>query len=708
LSSETHRYTPVELDTLWHSLGVVDALGQTVGLTLMPPEDRPGPSLDMHMSALSLSGCDVELIKPIAQGGMAEVFLAKQRGMEREVAVKRLKPSVDSLASRAGLLREARLTGQLEHPNVIPVHTLGAAADGGPMLVMKHIDGITWRQFIDAPDARADALTGDTPFAKHLDVLMQVAKAVHYAHSRGVVHRDIKPENVMIGRFGDVYLLDWGIAVRLDPAPQIRLDGIAGTPGYMAPEMVGTADMPISPLTDVFLMGAVLHELITGKPPNNAQTVHQALHQAYRAAPPKFGPDVSTDLASICWRAMAREPSERFADAETFRQALLTHLSNRESAVIAHEAQRRLMRLRRAVKAEAPDPAEVYRAYGAARFGFEQALRRWPDNLNASRGQQHTLECMIEFALDQGHPDTAEALTTELGTRNPRLEARIAVGFRRQAAHTQELLTLRALEHQSDPEIGARTRSRVALSLGAVLGVLAMVGGEVVRRYLPAGVEPIHYLPHGLLLFLITAGFLFANRRVLTQTQHNQRIGQMTLLMMGGGAVVFRAVVVLAGLPIAKMLPLELVLYAVAIAMMGFATHRRLALAALPALLGAGAMIVWPHWSFEIAGATVFTALAVMAAVWQREAGQTLDDRPSPRSSGVIAPAPAHRRALTADGMPALTVDGMRALSMRDTAHGATRRPRQTAERAALTRSTAPPSSDPPSTPPSQRPPASS
>lgn len=688
MSSETHRYTPVELDTLWRSLGVVDAFGQTVGMTITPPEGQPGSSLDTHLQALPAGNANVDLIKPIAKGGMAEVHLAKQRGLEREVAIKRLKPAVDSPSSRARLLKEARLTGQLEHPNVIPVHTLSVTDDGGPMLVMKHIDGITWRQFIDAPDARADALSGDTPFAKHLDVLMQVAKAVHYAHSRGVVHRDIKPENVMIGRFGDVYLLDWGIAVRMGPAPKVRSQGIAGTPGYMAPEMVGTANMRISPLTDVFLMGAVLHELITGKPPNDAQTVHQALHQAYRAEPPRFGPEVSTDLASICWRAMAREPSERFADAEEFRQALRTHLANRDSAIIAREAHTRLVRLRRAVKADEPDPAEVYRAYGAARFGFEQALRRWPDNLDATRGQQHTTECMIEFSLDQGHPGTAEALATELGIRNPRLDARIAAGFRRQAARTRELATLRALEHDIDPEVGARTRSRVAFRLGAVLGALALVGGEVARRFLPAGVQAIHYLPHGLLLFLITAGFLFANRRVLLQTQHNQRISQMTLLMMGGG-VVFRTLVVLLELPIIKMLPLEFVLYALAIAMMGFATHRRLALAALPPLLGACAMIVSPAWSFEIAGATVFAALAAMAAVWERDAGVNFDDGPPRRPSGAI---PARQRT------PTLT--GRESLALREATQGATQRPRETAEHAAINPSTRPPADPPPRTPP--------
>ena len=638
MSSETHRYTPIELDKLWHSLGVVDALGQTVGLTIVPPEARPGQSLDLHLSDLARSHAgDVELLEPIGTGGMAEVFLARQRGMQREVAVKRLKAAVDSPASRARLLREARLTGQLEHPNVVPVHALGVTDDGGPMLVMKHIDGITWRAFIDAPDARADALAGDTPFAKHLDVLMQVAKAVHYAHRRGVVHRDIKPENVMIGRFGDVYLLDWGIAERLGERTQTRTQSVAGTPGYMAPEMVGTGGMRISPRTDVFLMGAVLHELITGKPPNTGKTVHQALHQAYRADPPTYGPDVSTDLASICWRAMAREPAERFDDAEAFRQALIAHLSNRESAAIAAEAARRLERLREAAQAEQPEPALVYRAYGAARFGFEQALRRWPDNQDASRGLQQTLECMIEFALDQGQPDTAEALATELEMLSPRLVARIAAGHRREAARTQELASLRALEHEIDPEVGARARSRVALTLGAVFGALAMGAGAFVRRFLPDGIGPIHYLLHGILLFVITAVFLFSKRRALLETRHNQRISQMTLLMIGGG-VVFRALVVFAGLPVMPMLPLEFVLYGLAIAMMGLATRRRLALAALPTVLGAVAMVLSPKWAFEIAGATVFAALAAMAAVWQRDVGDDLDAVLPRRPSGVVPP----------------------------------------------------------------------
>ena len=227
---------------------------------------------------------------------VAELTGKVKSTLERKFGEVALKAEVSNPRTRARLLKEARLTGALEHPHIIPVHIIARTAEGEPLLVMKRIEGISWRHFIEAPDERADAFAGETALEKLLEVLMQVAKAVHYAHTRGVVHRDLKPENVMIGRFGEVYLLDWGIAVRLDEG-EVREEQVAGTPGYLAPEMAGGASHPITPRTDVYLLGAVLHELLTGEPPHQAPTMQAALFKAWRSQPAVYGPDIPADLA---------------------------------------------------------------------------------------------------------------------------------------------------------------------------------------------------------------------------------------------------------------------------------------------------------------------------------------------------------------------------------------------------------------------------
>ena len=141
------------------------------------------------------------------------------------------------------LLREAVITGALEHPNIVPVHMLGRDEDGHPVLVMKRIQGQLWSE-----------LLGKASLDRHLEILKDICNALHYAHSRGVVHLDLKTQNVLIGEFGEVSLLDWGIARRLsDPAPGVML----GTPAYMASEMV--SGEKLTPLTDVYLLGSTLH-----------------------------------------------------------------------------------------------------------------------------------------------------------------------------------------------------------------------------------------------------------------------------------------------------------------------------------------------------------------------------------------------------------------------------------------------------------------
>ncbi len=193
----------------------------------------------------------------LGQGGMGVVRSGKQTALDRDVAIKTLRPDHRSGGEALKLLQEGWVTGTLEHPNIVPVHDLGLDGDGAPVIVLKRIDGIDWSRLM------RDGGEVERRFGAHdllewnLRVLLQVARAIEFAHSRALVHRDLKPENVMVGEFGEVYVLDWGIAVSLRP-DETRLPraeaavGIAGTPADMAPEMLG-GEAP-STRTDIYLL----------------------------------------------------------------------------------------------------------------------------------------------------------------------------------------------------------------------------------------------------------------------------------------------------------------------------------------------------------------------------------------------------------------------------------------------------------------------
>jgi serine/threonine-protein kinase len=214
----------------------------------------------------------------VGQGGMGAVWVAFQRSLEREVAVKVPRIGGDPLTTNA-LLKEARVAGNLEHPHIVPIHVLGVDSDGCPVLVMKRIEGQTLATLIEQEDHPAWPTLverhGDRDGAL-LEVLMRVADALQFAHTKGIVHRDVKPENVMVGLFGEVYLLDWGIAHRIgQPTTEI-----VGTPGFLAPEMLDPALGPVDARTDVYLLGATLHAALT----NTQRHVGSTLAEVFDAA----------------------------------------------------------------------------------------------------------------------------------------------------------------------------------------------------------------------------------------------------------------------------------------------------------------------------------------------------------------------------------------------------------------------------------------
>ncbi len=238
-----------------------------------------------------------EVEHEIARGGMGMVLAARDPKLGRDVAIKVLLPGSGSDDAARRFVQESKITARLPHPGIPPVYELGTFPDGNPFLVMKLVRGCT----LAAELARADRTT-DLP--RFLQIFEQVAQAVGFAHSQSLIHRDLKPANVMVGAFGEVQVMDWGLAKEVwEPGSGTRTAGPAaewggagvrgagdpvrtetglalGTPAYMAPEQA--RGECLGPPTDVFALGGILCAVLTGRPPFEGDTVHDTIRRAAR------------------------------------------------------------------------------------------------------------------------------------------------------------------------------------------------------------------------------------------------------------------------------------------------------------------------------------------------------------------------------------------------------------------------------------------
>ena len=283
-------------------------------------EELEGPTrVAADLSNLSLA---LDVQERVGRGGMADVRAATQKALRRSVALNSLRADQVTPENARQLLQEARIQGALEHPAVLPVYMLASDGGGNPVIVMRHINGKLWRDYVDEHGNRKipEGIRRD-PLEYHVGVLMQVCSAVHVAHQRGVLHRDLKLRNVMIGSLGEPYLIDWGLACSLEPESDLDLpwvrseEKLRGTPGYMSPEMAAVEPEKMGPRTDVYLLGGCLHAVLTGWPRHGGRTVIEQLASAYSSRPVDFPPHVPPGLAAIVNIATARAPEDRYATA---------------------------------------------------------------------------------------------------------------------------------------------------------------------------------------------------------------------------------------------------------------------------------------------------------------------------------------------------------------------------------------------------------
>jgi serine/threonine-protein kinase len=457
--------------------------GATLGAPLASTDDG-AVSLPWLPLAGESDAPSLELGPPLGQGGVGVVLEGVQLGLGRAVAVKCPRADRDDARTAAILVREARIAGGLEHPNILPVHALGRDVGGRPLVVMPRVTGRTWHALIgQANHPLWGPFDGDL-LERNLRVLMGVCRAVQFAHEGGVAHRDLKPENVMIGEFGQVLLVDWGLAVRLEEAPHTT--AVVGTPGYMAPEMFELG-APVDARTDVYLLGAILHEVLTGHRRHPGSTLDAVAAHTRASADFAYGPEVPAPLAEVANRACALRPEVRFATAEGLRQAIAAFLVHRESLALTTRAERELAQLIDETEAEAREAR-----FGACRFGFGEALRMWPENPRARAGLGQAVALLIERELERGAPDAARRLMAELPEPRPDLAAAIEAALARSQGDRARLATLEAEARARDPRVQSVWRT-VQLATVWVFFVVGPIVAGFARRQgvLPAEPPPL-------------------------------------------------------------------------------------------------------------------------------------------------------------------------------------------------------------------------
>lgn len=282
-----------------------------------------------------------QIVRPHAQGGIGEVFVAQDGELRRKVALKRIRDRfIDDEESRLRFLREAEITGHLEHPGIVPIYGLGLDETGRPYYAMRFIEGETLR------DAVRRHYASDLPddvrrieLRKLLRCFLDVCNALDYAHSRGVIHRDLKPANIMLGKHGETLVVDWGLAKSVSQSEttpngeageepealssaepmQTQLGAAMGTPQFMSPEQAAGRHDQLTAATDIYSLGAILYHIITGRAPIVGESVTERLAnvQAGKIEPPRtVHRDAPAPLASICMAALALRPEDRYPSAK--------------------------------------------------------------------------------------------------------------------------------------------------------------------------------------------------------------------------------------------------------------------------------------------------------------------------------------------------------------------------------------------------------
>lgn len=369
---------------------------------------------------------DFKLVKVLGEGGMGVVYVAKQQSLGREVVFKTLKPMPDAQASKLKasgtfnsvikhrtdmFLSEAVVTADLFHPNIVPIYELAEAPDGSLFYTMKWVRGDGWHKRIK-----------EMTLEENLEVLMKVSDAMAFAHSRHIVNRDLKPENVMLGGYGETIVLDWGLALPFGEGkgrlPLATTAGLgSGTPAYMPPELITGPLNKIGPACDIYLLGAMLFEAVTGLPPHDfaASQSKTASAGAKMAEIRRIVVDNiiretehSGELIDIAKKAMATKAEDRYPNVVEFQNAIREYQKHAASRTLVERAKEFTTvsaPVTTETKPAADAPSIGYSNYQNALALYNESLREWPGNQSAREGLTETQLHFAKLALTKGDYD---------------------------------------------------------------------------------------------------------------------------------------------------------------------------------------------------------------------------------------------------------------------------------------------------------------
>ena len=304
-----------------------------------------------------VSGTRYRLLEGLGRGGMGVVWLAEDVQLGRRVALKVLDLTEESSELEARLLREARILARLEHPGIVPVHDVGTLPDGRVFYAMKYVQGRRLDQYLPQIPGLFDRLR----------IFHRICEAVAFAHARGVLHRDLKPANIMVGAFGEVLVMDWGVAkvlreidgggtgsenegVASSDAPGVAAQtghgAVLGTPGYMAPEQARGEVHQLDERADIYALGAILWFLTTASVPLTPFTAAVRRDAARRpAGPARSRNRIPRPLAAICAKAMARDPAARYRRTEELMADVARYLDGQPVTAYPENLLVRIQRL---------------------------------------------------------------------------------------------------------------------------------------------------------------------------------------------------------------------------------------------------------------------------------------------------------------------------------------------------------------------------
>ncbi len=460
----------------------------------------------------------VEVLGILGSGGMGVVHEGRQLGLSRQVALKSVL-DVASIEKQRALVTEAKVLALLEHPNIVPVFALRHINER-PTIVLKKIVGERWSDRMHEENLEWN-----------IEILLKVIDAVRFAHGRGILHRDLKPSNVMIGEFGEVYVLDWGSAVSTRKEHRGRIPlAISvykpfGSAPYMAPEMLNPAWARIAETTDVYLLGAMLYELVMGDPPHLALSKHE-MYQKVERSRPAYRKDLPAELVALLQRAMRREPRQRFQSVDGFKAALLGFMKHRNSCEFMVRGQLLLETLKMEIASSQTE--NVHGIFRRSKFLLRESLRTWPENTDAQETLEECGRLVAEYELARGEPASAALLLEDLGMRESACRDKVAKALR---SKRRERVQAEYLRRDADASILAQTRLTVMVGIGLLWAVVPL--------WLWVALPQISYRSQSLahLGFLTVCGFIRVRTKGWVESSATNR-GLYQIVLCGGIAAV--------------------------------------------------------------------------------------------------------------------------------------------------------------------------